>query len=455
MRGLNHSTKHRPSLTNAQRLQICTHHEKNPRLSLAALSSWASREFQLKHPLGIQALAKTLRRAPELKALDRNDLYLMRIRKIKLPKMDFALGIWATQYSRRCGRAPKLSDLREQVSIFKRISGTKTRLYSSLDFTTFLRRYGLFGPVADWNVRGTVKPILEKAGDRRLSDNEILKLAGIGKDAAADNGSDSDDDLATDNEDDEIDSDFDSDYSLSKNDDKIDSNNEKHADDEKSQAVSTISAIAPQPSPQLSQPPQPPKASDAPAVLKAPEALAALATPKAPEAPTAPQAPQPKAQSRHEVPWSEKDVITIVDDSDADEYMDQDEDCAKSAEHGKSDELVLSATATESASIKSASGYRSLVVVLDLLDQYMATQELVHMVLEDMKEKKEQEFMKNTINSKAPSAPLSSGDEGSLEETLSSITTVMETLDESRPMERATRLILRHMHYHLTCTASS
>ncbi|KAF9989288.1 hypothetical protein BGZ75_006839 [Mortierella antarctica] len=426
---------HRTVLTNGQRLQLCIYSKNHPTLSHTMLGLWAKKEFQLKSRLAIHVVGSILRRAPELHAMDHNDLYMKQISKFRLSKMNLALGLWATQFGRQRGRAPLHYEFRDQSQAYNAATRTNARVPSRHEYATFLRRYGMTGPVASWNLRGSVRSILEKTGDRELSDDEILALAGIEKQAAAaESDINGENDLATDNEDDGIISDFDSDYSISKDVDNIGNNSEKRAGDETSQIASALPAIP--------SAPQPPRASGAPAPPEAPVALAA------------PTPPQSEVLTTHETSWSEKDVITILDDSDVDEDMAQNEDSAKNVEHGKSDELVLSTTATEGTTTQSSSGYRSLVVVLDLLDQYMATQELVHMVLEDMKEKKEQELGMNTTSHKTPPTSLSSGEEGSLQETLSSITKVMEDLDESQPMERATRLILRHMHYHLTCTAS-
>ncbi|KAF9960932.1 hypothetical protein BGZ72_005432 [Mortierella alpina] len=451
-------TRHRSILSNAQRLQMCAYSKSNPDLSGPALSVWAEREFKLKRPLTLRVVYKTLRSAPELQALDRNDLHLKRMPKVKPPKMDLALGLWATQFGRLRGRAPTFGEYQAQVRVFKQLGKPTTHITNGLQFVAFLRRYGLFGPVASWNFRGSVRAILDVTGDRKLSDNEMLTFAGIGPDAAANTkgiDSDTSDGLngignGDDDDDDIIDSDIDSDYSISRNDDNTNSsknnsnsNSGERVGDEESLAPSAASAASAVPA--APQPPQPQNASGA------------AAAPQAPTVPTvsqAPAAPPPEALASRKTSWPGKDVITILDDSDVDEPMDQVENNANSVQHGMGDEHVLRTTATEDANTKSASGYRSLVVVLDLLEQYMATQDLVHMVLEEMKEKKEQELKKNTTSSNAPSAPLSSGDGGSLEETLSSITAVMDDLDESQPMERATRLILRHMHYHLTCTAT-
>ncbi|KAF9570330.1 hypothetical protein EC968_001995 [Mortierella alpina] len=434
MYNINHRT--RLILTYGQRLQLCIYSKNHPGLSLRLLALWATSEFELQRRLTIQTVAKILHNAAMLHALDTNDLQLKKLVTIKRPKMDLALGLWATQFGRLHGRAPQFREYRKQALVFQKLTGIKPSqalTYTSLG--SFLRRYGLYGPVKSWNMRGTVRPILEKTGDKKLSDAEILTLAGIGPDAAAESNSNGDDDddgsLATDEDDNDVDSTI-----LTDSDDSISGdtgmNRGKRADNEKSPIASTgpvVPSIAPKASAEL------PAADELPASV-------------------APPTPRLEAIARHETTWTEKDVITIMDDSDVDEHMGQDDDSAKNVEHGQPNELVLKTTTVDGTTTKSASGHRSLVVVLDLLDQYMATQELVHMVLEDMKEKKEKELEMNSTSGKTTPTPLSSGDEGSLEETLSSITTVMDDLDESKPMERATRLILRHMHYHLTCTAS-
>ncbi|CAO3565102.1 unnamed protein product [Mortierella alpina] len=447
-------------LTNAQRLELCIYSESHPNLPRIKLGRWAKKKFELEHPLANSAVSSILKRSRFLHAMDRNDLPLRRIYKIRRPKMDLALGLWATQYGRSRSCAPSFEDYRHQSRVYREVTKYKTRTSTTLEFTGFLRRYGLIGPVDSWNFRGSVKAILDKTGERVLSNKEILTLAGVIKGAASE-GDSPDDDLATDydNDSDGIVSDFDSDDNISKDLEVTDNRSENRTGEKMLQPVSAVPAAS-----QLPQSPQPPKGPETPApqtpapfitarVLAAPQPEAPEPTASEPESPQ-PTAPQPEVSIRHETCWSERNVITILDDSDIEAPMDHDADDAKSVEHGKNDGAITRTTAAEGTSTKSASDYRSLVVVLDLLDQYMATQELVHMVLEDRREKKEQELKTNTTSSKIPPASQSSGVEGSLEETLSSITAVMDDLDEAKPMERATRLILRHMHYHLTCTAS-
>ncbi|KAI9908790.1 hypothetical protein PsorP6_003023 [Peronosclerospora sorghi] len=90
------NTNQRTRFTNAQRLQICNHRERNPGMSQNELATWAYEAFNLPRRPSQAVISKVLKRKLDLETMTNEELVSKARRSVKYPQLDTALARWVS-----------------------------------------------------------------------------------------------------------------------------------------------------------------------------------------------------------------------------------------------------------------------------------------------------------------------------------------------------------------------